>query len=166
MGAAEPPGSSTALRRALPFPQSARCCCLGEPVAQLAGDGLGRGGDQLAAQRGRHRRVSARTARSSPNVRRRTPARRGRTQNGRFATALADAPNIAADVDDPKGVPIDAIIFGGSASDREPLIQVITDLADSGNLPDRDLTGRAQLAPARPPGAGHDAWHGPRSSAL
>jgi phosphoenolpyruvate carboxykinase (GTP) len=39
-------------------------------------------------------------------------------------------PNIAPDFDDPKGVPIDAIIFGGRASDREPLIRAITDLAE------------------------------------
>ena len=34
------------------------------------------------------------------------------------------------DFDDPKGVPIDAIIFGGRTSDREPLIRAITDLAE------------------------------------
>jgi len=39
-------------------------------------------------------------------------------------------PNLAPDFDDPKGVPIDAIIFGGRASDREPLIRAITDLAE------------------------------------
>jgi phosphoenolpyruvate carboxykinase (GTP) len=50
--------------------------------------------------------------------------------NSRFTTTLANVPNIAADFDDPKGVPIDAIIFGGRASDREPLIRAITDLAE------------------------------------
>jgi phosphoenolpyruvate carboxykinase (GTP) len=50
--------------------------------------------------------------------------------NSRFTTTLANVPNIAADYDDPRGVPIDAIIFGGRASDREPLIRVITDLAE------------------------------------
>ena len=39
-------------------------------------------------------------------------------------------PNIAADFDTPKGVPIDAIIFGGRTRDREPLIRAITDLAE------------------------------------
>jgi phosphoenolpyruvate carboxykinase (GTP) len=50
--------------------------------------------------------------------------------NGRFTTALANVPNVAPDFDDPKGVPVDAIIFGGRASDREPLIRAITDLAE------------------------------------
>ncbi len=39
-------------------------------------------------------------------------------------------PNLAADYDNPKGVPIDAIIFGGRARDREPLIRAITDIAE------------------------------------
>jgi len=39
-------------------------------------------------------------------------------------------PNVAQDFDDPKGVPIDAIIFGGRARDREPLIRAIADLAE------------------------------------
>ena len=39
-------------------------------------------------------------------------------------------PNIAPDFDEPKGVPIDAIIFGGRTSDREPLIRAITDVAE------------------------------------
>jgi phosphoenolpyruvate carboxykinase (GTP) len=50
--------------------------------------------------------------------------------NSRFTTTLANVPNIAPDFGDPKGVPIDAIIFGGRASDREPLIRAITDLAE------------------------------------
>jgi phosphoenolpyruvate carboxykinase (GTP) len=50
--------------------------------------------------------------------------------NSRFTTTLANVPNIAPDFDDPKGVPIDAIIFGGRARDREPLIRAITDLAE------------------------------------
>ncbi len=50
--------------------------------------------------------------------------------NSRFTTTLANVPNVAADFDDPKGVPIDAIIFGGRTRDREPLIRAITDLAE------------------------------------
>jgi phosphoenolpyruvate carboxykinase (GTP) len=50
--------------------------------------------------------------------------------NGRFTTALANVVNLAHDFDDPKGVPVDAIIFGGRTSDREPLIRAITDLAE------------------------------------
>ena len=50
--------------------------------------------------------------------------------NSRFTTTLANVPNVAADYDDPSGVPIDAIIFGGRTRDREPLIRAITDLAE------------------------------------
>ncbi|MBO0833773.1 MAG: phosphoenolpyruvate carboxykinase (GTP), partial [Actinobacteria bacterium] len=50
--------------------------------------------------------------------------------NSRFTTTLANVPNIAADFENPRGVPIDAIIFGGRTRDREPLIRAITDLAE------------------------------------
>ncbi|MBC2932368.1 phosphoenolpyruvate carboxykinase (GTP) [Nocardioides sp. zg-1228] len=50
--------------------------------------------------------------------------------NSRFTTTLDNVPNIAPDYDAPPGVPIDAIIFGGRTSDREPLIRAITDLAE------------------------------------
>jgi phosphoenolpyruvate carboxykinase (GTP) len=50
--------------------------------------------------------------------------------NSRFTTALANVPNLAPDFGDPAGVPIDAIIFGGRARDREPLIRAITDIAE------------------------------------
>ncbi|KAB7743895.1 phosphoenolpyruvate carboxykinase (GTP) [Nostocoides sp. F2B08] len=50
--------------------------------------------------------------------------------NSRFTTSLANVPNVAADYDDPAGVKIDAIIFGGRTRDREPLIRAITDLAE------------------------------------
>jgi phosphoenolpyruvate carboxykinase (GTP) len=50
--------------------------------------------------------------------------------NSRFTTTLRNVPNIAADFENPKGVPVDAIIFGGRTSDREPLIRAITDLAE------------------------------------
>jgi len=50
--------------------------------------------------------------------------------NSRFTTTLARVPNVAEDFEDPQGVPIDAIIFGGRTSDREPLIRAITDLAE------------------------------------
>ncbi|MCW2596873.1 MAG: phosphoenolpyruvate carboxykinase [Jatrophihabitans sp.] len=50
--------------------------------------------------------------------------------NSRFTTTLANVPNIAPDTEDPHGVPIDAIIFGGRTRDREPLIRVIHDLAE------------------------------------
>jgi phosphoenolpyruvate carboxykinase (GTP) len=50
--------------------------------------------------------------------------------NSRFTTTLSQVPNIAADFENPKGVPIDGIIFGGRTRDREPLIRAITDLAE------------------------------------
>ncbi len=50
--------------------------------------------------------------------------------NSRFTTTLANVPNIADDFENPKGVPIDAVIFGGRTRDREPLIRAITDLAE------------------------------------
>ena len=50
--------------------------------------------------------------------------------NSRFTTQLDNVPTVAEDFDDPRGVPIDAIIFGGRTSDREPLIRAITDVAE------------------------------------
>lgn len=50
--------------------------------------------------------------------------------NSRFTTTLANVPNVAADFENPRGVPIDAIIFGGRTRDREPLIRAITDPAE------------------------------------
>ncbi|MFL6154890.1 MAG: phosphoenolpyruvate carboxykinase (GTP) [Marmoricola sp.] len=50
--------------------------------------------------------------------------------NSRFTTTLANVPNIAPDYENPKGVPIDAIIFGGRTRDREPLIRALHDLAE------------------------------------
>jgi phosphoenolpyruvate carboxykinase (GTP) len=50
--------------------------------------------------------------------------------NSRFTTTLANVPNIASDFENPRGVPVDAIIFGGRTRDREPLIRAITDLAE------------------------------------
>src|SRR3954469_2290788 len=50
--------------------------------------------------------------------------------NSRFTTTLANVPNIAPDYENPEGVPIDAIIFGGRTRDREPLIRAIADLAE------------------------------------
>lgn len=50
--------------------------------------------------------------------------------NSRFTTTLANVPNVAADFEEPQGVPIDGIIFGGRTRDREPLIRAITDLTE------------------------------------
>lgn len=50
--------------------------------------------------------------------------------NSRFTTTLANVPNIAPDFDNPNGVPVDAIIFGGRTRDREPLVRAITDIAE------------------------------------
>ena len=50
--------------------------------------------------------------------------------NSRFTTTLAHVPNVAGDYENPAGVPIDAIIFGGRTRDREPLVRAITDIAE------------------------------------
>jgi len=50
--------------------------------------------------------------------------------NSRFTTQLDNVPNIADDYNEPAGVPIDGIIFGGRTRDREPLIRAIRDLAE------------------------------------
>ncbi len=50
--------------------------------------------------------------------------------NSRFTTTLANVPNVAADVEDPAGVEIHGVIFGGRTRDREPLIRAITDVAE------------------------------------
>ena len=65
----------------------------------------------------------------------RAAGRRPRTPPGRTRTAGSPprwptCPNIAPDFENPKGVPIDAIIFGGRTRDREPLVRAITDLAE------------------------------------
>jgi len=50
--------------------------------------------------------------------------------NSRFTTTIAHVPNAADDFDDPAGVVVDAIIFGGRTRDREPLIRAIKDIAE------------------------------------
>ena len=50
--------------------------------------------------------------------------------NSRFTTTLANVPNVAKDFEDPKGVEIHGIIFGGRTRDREPLIRAIRDVAE------------------------------------
>ncbi|AZA14708.1 phosphoenolpyruvate carboxykinase (GTP) [Corynebacterium choanae] len=50
--------------------------------------------------------------------------------NSRFTTTLSNVPNIAPDYEEPQGVPIDAIIFGGRVRDREPLIRAFRDPAE------------------------------------
>jgi phosphoenolpyruvate carboxykinase (GTP) len=63
----------------------------------------------------------------------RTPEQQGEPwahPNSRFTTAIANVPNAAEAFNDPAGVPVDAIIFGGRTRDREPLIRAITDIAE------------------------------------
>jgi len=50
--------------------------------------------------------------------------------NSRFTTTLANVPNVAQDFEDPAGVEIHGIIFGGRTRDREPLIRAIHDVAE------------------------------------
>jgi phosphoenolpyruvate carboxykinase (GTP) len=49
--------------------------------------------------------------------------------NSRFTTTLGNVPNLSKHWQDAKGVPLDAIIFGGRVRRREPLIRVLPDLA-------------------------------------
>jgi len=63
----------------------------------------------------------------------RTPEQAGEPwahPNSRFTTSIAQVPNAADDFENPAGVPVDAIIFGGRTRDREPLIRAITDPAE------------------------------------
>ena len=50
--------------------------------------------------------------------------------NSRFTTTLANVPNVAEDFEDPAGVEIHGIIFGGRTRDREPLVRAINDVAE------------------------------------
>jgi phosphoenolpyruvate carboxykinase (GTP) len=50
--------------------------------------------------------------------------------NSRFTTTLANVPNLSPDANNPKGVPIDAIIFGGRVREREPLIRALRGVAE------------------------------------
>ncbi|MGJ9412971.1 phosphoenolpyruvate carboxykinase (GTP) [Aeromicrobium sp. CF4.19] len=50
--------------------------------------------------------------------------------NSRFTTTLENVPNVAEDFEDPAGVEIHGIIFGGRTRDREPLIRAIHDVAE------------------------------------
>jgi phosphoenolpyruvate carboxykinase (GTP) len=50
--------------------------------------------------------------------------------NSRFTTTLKNVPNISPEAEDPMGVPIDAIIFGGRVREREPLLRAITGEAE------------------------------------
>ncbi len=95
--------------------------------------------------------------------------------NSRFTTTLANVPNVAADYDEPKGVKIDAIIFGGRTRDREPLVRAITDLPEGvydGLTLGAEATvrrrGRRGQAPLRPDvdAALHVLRRGPLRAAL
>jgi phosphoenolpyruvate carboxykinase (GTP) len=50
--------------------------------------------------------------------------------NSRFTTTLANVPNVAKDFEDPQGVVVDAVIFGGRTRDREPLVRALPGLAE------------------------------------
>ena len=67
--------------------------------------------------------------------------------NSRFTTTLANVPNLSPDADNPKGVPIDAIIFGGRVREREPLIRAVRGVAEG--VYD-GLHARSPRPPSRP----------------
>lgn len=48
--------------------------------------------------------------------------------NSRFTTNMKNVHSVASDYEDPKGVAVDAVIFGGRTRDREPLIRAIPTL--------------------------------------
>ncbi|MET1133838.1 MAG: phosphoenolpyruvate carboxykinase (GTP) [Aeromicrobium sp.] len=50
--------------------------------------------------------------------------------NCRFTSTMKNVPNESPDYNDPAGVPIDGIIYGGRTRDREPLIRAIDDPAE------------------------------------
>lgn len=50
--------------------------------------------------------------------------------NARFTTTMTNLRTVAPDRNDATGVPVDAVIFGGRASDREPLIRVLHNNVD------------------------------------
>ncbi|MBA4609042.1 MAG: phosphoenolpyruvate carboxykinase (GTP) [Proteobacteria bacterium] len=50
--------------------------------------------------------------------------------NCRFTSTMTNVPNESPDYNDPAGVPIDGIIYGGRTRDREPLIRAIEDPAE------------------------------------
>jgi phosphoenolpyruvate carboxykinase (GTP) len=50
--------------------------------------------------------------------------------NSRFTTTLANVPNVASDFEDPQGVVVDAVIFGGRTRDREPLVRALPGLPE------------------------------------
>jgi len=63
----------------------------------------------------------------------RTPEQQGEPwahPNSRFSTRLSNLDTLAPDYNDPAGRPVDAIIFGGRTSDREPLIRVLSTVRD------------------------------------
>ena len=50
--------------------------------------------------------------------------------NSRFTTTLANVQNLSPEANNPQGVPIDAIIFGGRVREREPLVRALTGVSE------------------------------------
>ena len=83
------------------------------------------------AAAGRHHRLAGLDGRTrSPTATRIRPTSRGRTRTAGSPRRWPTCPTSPPTTTTAKGVPIDAIIFGGRTRDREPLIRAITDLAE------------------------------------
>ena len=88
-------------------------------------------GGPHARAAGRHRRLAGLEGRAHRRAHgRASRASRGRTRTAGSPRRWPTSRTSPRTSTSPKGVPIDAIIFGGRTRDREPLVRAITDVAE------------------------------------